>query len=188
MNSGKTETITDIDQLIGKCLDNDRKAQNMLYREFYGYSMSICYRYANNYDDAVEILNEAFLKIFNNLEKFDRTKSFKAWLRQILINTSINHYKRYLKHQAQQPLEYAVHERTEEKISGQIGYEEIMALVKNLSPAYRAVFNLYAIDGYKHEEIAEMLDISVGTSKSNLSKAKRNLQEMLKKEYNYELV
>jgi len=161
------------------CQKNDRKSQKNLYEHFYGYAMSICLRYSDDRDEAVEILNESFMKIFKNLKKFDLTRPFKPWLRRILINTCINNYRKK-KINFTEDLELAKNYSDSEEILSEISYQEILEMIRQLSPAYRTVFNLHIIEGYKHEEIAEMLNISVGASKSNLSKAKKNLQQILK--------
>ena len=147
---------------------------------YYAYGMSICIRYSDNRDEAAEILNEGFMKIFTNIQKYDFSMPFKPWLRRILINCSINNYKIKVKRQQEVSLENSTEKDDQEGILSGIAYHEIIDMIQKLSPAYRTVFNLYVIEGYKHEEIAEMLGISVGTSKSNLSKAKQNLREILK--------
>ena len=165
--------------LLKGCLKNDRKSQRKLYEHFYGYGLSICLRYSDSRDEAVELLNEAFMKIFTNLKKFDLSKPFRPWLRRILINTCINNFRKKKLDFTTELGEANSHVTPDDILSG-ISYDEILDMIRKLSPAYRAVFNLYVIEGYKHEEIAEMLNISVGTSKSNLSKAKKNMQLILK--------
>lgn len=165
--------------LIKGCLKNDRKSQRNLYEHFYGYGLSICLRYSESRDEAVELLNESFMKIFMNLKKFDLTKPFTPWLRKILINTCINNFRKK-KIDFTTELEADHKDYSSDNILSGITYQEILTLIRRLSPAYRAVFNLYVIEGYKHEEIAEMLNISVGTSKSNLAKAKKNMQVILR--------
>jgi len=147
--------------------------------------MSICLRYSDNRDEAVEILNESFMKIFKNLKNFDLSKPFKPWLRKILINTCINNYRKK-KINFTEDIHEAKNYSSSEEILSRISYQEILEMIRKLSPAYRAVFNLHVIEGYKHEEIAEMLNISVGASKSNLSKAKKNLQKILKEYFKVE--
>jgi len=141
--------------------------------------MSICLRYSDDRDEAVELLNEAFMKIFINLKKFDLSKPFTPWLRKILINTCINNFRKK-KIEFTANLEDIQNHNTSEDVLSGISYQEILEMVRKLSPAYRAVFNLYVIEGYKHEEIASMLKISVGTSKSNLAKAKNNMRIILR--------
>ena len=165
--------------LLKGCLKNDRKSQRELYRQFYSYGMSICLRYADHRDEAAETLNEAFMNVFKNLGKFDFTRPFKPWFRRILINTCINNFKKK-NLRFTEDVEAAANSSEAENILSGIAYDEILEMIRKLSPAYRAVFNLYVIEGYKHEEISEMLGISIGTSKSNLAKARKNLQEILK--------
>lgn len=147
---------------------------------FYAYGMSITLRYSDSRDEAVNILNDAFMKVFENIRKYNEHEPFKPWLRQIIVNTAINHFHKNKKIRELEFLDESGDElSTSESIISGINYNEIVELVQRLTPAYRTVFNLYVIEGFKHEEIAEKLEISVGTSKSNLSKAKRNLRTML---------
>lgn len=151
---------------------------------FYAYGMSITLRYAESRDQAAVILNDAFMKVFTNIDHYDTDRPFKPWLRQILVNTAINHFHKNKHNRQWEELEAAKEKMSnEETIISGISYEEIIDMVQQLSPAYRTVFNLHVIEGFKHKEIAEMLEISVGTSKSNLAKAKRNLQAILEKNF-----
>lgn len=165
--------------LIG-CQQDHQESQKLLYREFYGYGMSICLRYADGRDAAAEILNDGFLKIFGNMKKFDLAMPFKPWLRKILINTAINYYHRQQRQIHTESIVEAKQQPEEETILSKISYQEIILLLQKLPPSYRAVFNLYVIEGYKHEEIASLLNITAGTSKSNLFKAKVLLKKILK--------
>ncbi len=151
---------------------------------FYAYGMSITLRYADSRQEAAEILNDAFMKVFNNISSYDTNRPFKPWLRRIIVNTAINHYHKHKTDTQQVDFDTVGSEisREQEILSG-ISYDEIVEMVQQLSPAYRTVFNLYVIEGFKHREIAEMLDIAVGTSKSNLAKAKRNLQSIVEKNF-----
>ena len=168
-----------LQNLIKGCLKNDRKSQRNLYQHFYGYGLSICLRYSDDRNEAVELLNESFMKVFTNLKKFDLTKPFTPWLRKILVNTCINNFRKK-KIEFVNVLEESHKSTDSEQILSGISYQEILEMIRKLSPAYRAVFNLYVIEGYKHEEISEMLNISIGTSKSNLAKAKKNMRRILK--------
>jgi len=156
-----------------------RGSQKMLYQEFYAYGMSICLRYADNRDEAAEILNDGFMKVFQNIARFDLTRPFKPWLRRIIVNTAINHYHQKNRAIKAEELNRVNQNATEEKILSGISYDEILEMLRKLPPAYRTVFNLHVIEGYKHEEIAAMLGVSVGTSKSNLFKAKEQLRRIL---------
>ncbi len=149
---------------------------------FYAYGMSITLRYANSRNEGAAILNDSFMKVFENIDQFDTERDFKPWFRRIVINTAINEYhKNKMRMEKVEPISESHDLLTDNKIVSGISYDEIIELIQKLSPVYRTVFNLYVIEGYKHREIAEMLEISVGTSKSNLSKAKSNLRELLEK-------
>lgn len=164
--------------LLG-CRKKQRDAQRQLYNRFYAYGMSICLRYGDDEQEAIYILNDSFLKVFNNIKKYDPDRPFKPWFRTILVNTAINHVRKYKKRQLQVDMDEAKHVPDGEDILSRITFQELMAMVQSLTVAYRTVFNLYVIDGYKHEEIAELLGITVGTSKSNLWKARERLKELV---------
>lgn len=174
---------------VEACAANNRESQRKLYSSFYGYAMAICDRYANKQEDALEILNDGFLKIFKEIHNYkpayaDVVSSFKGWMRKIMIYTAIDHFRKNQKHRMVTQLDNVVyhiptvHEDAIEKLS----YEEIIRAIQELSPGYRIVFNLFIIEGLSHEEISRQLGISTGTSKSNLSKARRQLQKILFKQ------
>lgn len=176
--------VTDFSQLIEGCRKEDRRSQHELYRLYYAYGMSICIRYVSDEQEAKAVLNGGFLKVFSSIGRFDENKPFKPWLRRILINTALNHIKREERFKPEVELDEARDIPGPEEIISQLGYQELMGLVQSLSPAYRAVFNLYVIDGFKHDEIAEKLGISVGTSKSNLTRARANLKLLVSRKLN----
>lgn len=149
---------------------------------YYAYGMSITLRYADSRNEAVTILNEAFMKVFDNIKKYKLSRPFKPWFRRIVINTAINHYHKTKKEKERPVIDLQENSLIDEEniISG-ISYSEMIEMVQLLSPAYRTVFNLYVIEGFTHKEIAEQLDIAEGTSKSNLAKAKKNLRAILEK-------
>lgn len=143
--------------------------------------MSVCLRYAPTRDEALEVLNDGFLKVFTRLDQYDPAQPFKGWLRRILINSAIDHYRQEVRHQHEdvdKVAQVAVSEAAD--AFSQLSYEELLGFVQRLSPAYRLVFNLYVMDGFTHEEIAGQLGISVGASKSNLARARENLRQLLK--------
>lgn len=156
--------------------------------------MAICDRYTKNQEDAVEILNYGFLKVFREIHHFkpayaDAVSSFKGWLRKIMVYTAIDHFRKNNKHNVVTDLDQVVYQLTAESEDAvdKLSYEEIIRAIQDLSPAYRTVFNLFVIDGFSHEEIAEKLEISTGTSKSNLSKARKQLQKILFKKNEIEI-
>jgi len=171
---------------IERCAMNNRESQKKIYSSFYGYAMAICDRYTNNQDDAVEILNDGFLKIFKEVHRYkpaysDVVSSFKGWLRKIMVYTAIDHFRKNQKHQFTTDLDNAIIQVSSggENALDRISYEEIIRSIQDLTPGYRTVLNLFIIEGFTHEEISEKLGISVGTSKSNLAKARRQLQKIL---------
>ncbi|MCU0367356.1 MAG: RNA polymerase sigma factor [Cyclobacteriaceae bacterium] len=165
--------------LIQGCKQNDRDSQRLLYQHYYSYALSICIRYSRNVDEAREVVNDGFMKVFSKIDQYKQEMSFKGWLRKIMINSSIDQYRKELKHQHHAPVDLTVGEFTLPRAISNLSHEELIGLIQKLSPAYRSVFNLYVIDGYTHQEIALMLGISEGTSKSNLLKARENLRTML---------
>lgn len=145
----------------------------------YSFSMSLCMRYANSLEEAQEIMNDGFMKVFQYIKKFDTLRPFKPWLKRILLNTSIDYFHKHRSKLEEVELEEGINETDDQSALDLISYEEMLDLVRKLPPVYRTVFNLRAIEGYKHEEIAEMLKISVGTSKSNYARAKEKLKKYL---------
>lgn len=182
------------DPLMMGCAQNDRKSQRLLYEKYYSRMLQTCMRYTKNSDEAKDIMQEGFIKIFTSIAGFKETGSFEAWMKKIMINTALDHYRSRQKESfvttdsdyllSREDGEFAVPGNNDQEDEG--GFEGIdpkivMDEVQKLSPAYRMVFNMYAIEGYAHKQIAEALGISEGTSKSNLSKAKANLKDVLSK-------
>jgi RNA polymerase sigma-70 factor (ECF subfamily) len=165
--------------LIQGCKRNDRDSQRLLYQHYYSYALSICARYSRNITEAKEVVNDGFMKVFGKIDQYNPDSSFKGWIRKIMINASIDQYRKELKHQQHDNLASVFSPVVQPQAISDLSFEELIGLVQKLSPAYRAVFNLYAIDGHTHEEIGKILNISVGTSKSNLLKARENLRRML---------
>lgn len=168
-----------INEILKGCMARDRLSQKQLYEIYYPYSMSIAIRYIQDQQIAELAVNDSFMKVFNNMKKFDLNKSFKPWLRQIIVNTSIDHLKKKNKHKLNSSISEAENLSERENILSSISYDELIQLVHKLSDAYRTVFNMYVIDGFKHEEIANKLGITIGTSKSNLNKARTKLKVLI---------
>jgi RNA polymerase sigma factor (sigma-70 family) len=171
----------ELHQLIRGCIKQDRKCQKMLYKAFYGFAMGICLRYAGNRDEASEVMNQGFFKVFTHIESYDTTRPFKAWLGKIMMNVSIDFYRANLKMAYTEDLDKAEHITDGELVDRNLHYNDLITMVQQLPQAYRTVFNLFAIEGYSHEEIATMLNINAGTSKSNLHKARQKLKQMILK-------
>ncbi len=175
---------------IRECALYKRESQKKIYRSFYGYAMSICDRYTNIHEDAIETVNDGFLKVFKEIIHYkpaynNVVNSFTGWLRKIMINTAIDHFRKNQKFRFIVALNEStvnISSRQFEEVIDKISRDEIIAAIKLLSPACRTVFNLFIIEGFTHDEIANKLGISCGTSKSNLFKAKKQLQKILVQE------
>ncbi len=165
-------------ELVRGCQEGDPRYQRALYERYHRLMFGVCLRYTDNRDDAQDILQEGFIRVFKHIHTFRGTGSFEGWVRRIMVHTSIEHYRRSSRY-----FMVDVKEASEVKLDADamstLTREEILGLVQQLPTGYRTVFNLYAIEGYAHQEIANMLNISEGTSKSQLSRAKRLLQEKL---------
>jgi RNA polymerase sigma-70 factor (ECF subfamily) len=171
---------------IQGCVSNDRLSQKKIYTSFYNYAMSICSIYTNNYEDSVEILNDGFLKVFKEIYRYepaypDHVLSFKGWLRKIMLYTSIDHFRKNHKHRFTKELdnEELRLSAADEDALDRISYNEIVKSMQKLTPGYRIIFNLFIIENFSHEEISKRLGISIGTSKSNLARGRKQLQKIL---------
>jgi len=166
-------------ELIQRCLNNEVLAQNELYRRFAGKMMGVCLRYAKNRDDAKDNLQDGFVRVYINLKSFKGDGSFEGWIKRIMINTAIKHYHKNLKFSNNIDIEAAYDVGFDNNVLGKMAVSELMQLVQTLPDGYRTIFNLYIIEGYQHNEIAEMLGISEGTSKSQLARARNFLIKLI---------
>ena len=141
--------------------------------------MGVCLRYSRTREEAVEIVNDGFIKIFTKLDRYSKGLSFKGWLRRIMINSAIDYFRKNEKHYHRRDISHGHYEAINENVLDQLAEEDIIAAIQRLPPSYRMVFNLFVIEGFKHEEIANQLNISVGTSKLNLAIARNKLQKTL---------
>jgi RNA polymerase sigma-70 factor (ECF subfamily) len=170
------------EEIISKCKTGSLKYQEMLYKHFYGYAMGISLRYSLNRDDALEVVNDGFIKIFNAINHFDSNKPFKAWLRTIMVNTAIDRRRKDLKFQLNIELDEAMPLSHAAKAIDDLNVQDILKLMKELPAIQLTIFNLYEIDGYNHDEIAGLLSIPPSSSRVYLSRAKERLRNMLKAE------
>ncbi|MEN9441611.1 MAG: hypothetical protein RLZ33_1688 [Bacteroidota bacterium] len=189
-NDKNVENKDKLKEIIEGCLRNERRSQEELFKLFYGKMLPVCMRYMPDRDSAQEVLQEGFIKVFEKLGAFDYKGSFEGWIRRIIANTAIDAIRKskkdpYLtdndndfKLGASDPMV----EREDLEFTD-LKAEIAMEAIQKLSPAYRAVFNLFVLEDYSHKEIAELLGISEGTSKSNLAKAKMNLQKILSEKF-----
>jgi len=169
----------ELQKVLSGCRKDDRKDQRILYKTFYGFAMSICLRYAGNRYEAAEIMNQGFLKVFTKLDLFDEAKPFKGWLGRIMINTSINYFHSNKKMAHMEDVSGLEISGNLELPDQKLAYDDLLAMVQQLPQAYRTVFNLYAIEGYNHDEISQLLGINEGSSKSNLFRAREKLRKMI---------
>jgi len=169
----------DEDELISQCRKGSLKHQELLYKQFYGFAMGVSLRYCFNRDDAMEVVNDTFIKVFNAIKRYESGKSFKAWLRTIVIHTAIDRRRKDLKHQLNIELDNAVHLSSSSQTADRLNAQDILKMMEALPALQRTIFNLYEVDGYSHEEIAEMLSIPVSSSRVYLSRAKEKMRKAL---------
>ncbi len=169
-------------EIIEGCIKQNRKAQKMLYERFASKFLGICMRYAKDKQEAEDILQEGFFKIFERINQYQFAGAFEGWMRRIIVNTAISNYRKNIKHYNHYDI-YEINENDEEVNIEDIEFtlEEMLKVIQSLSPGYRMVFNLYAIEGYAHKEIAEILGIDIATSKSQYSRARKIIQNRLAK-------
>lgn len=175
MNSKKPN----IKLIIAGCLDHNQASEKKLFELYYGYVRSVCSRYANKGEELDEMINDTFYTAFKYLDRYDSTYDFKPWIRKVCINCCLQYLKKY------EAKFSVVDVKDFESIDIPVMHieeledSELLQMIKQLSPAYRMVFNLYVFEEYKHSEIAELLNISIGASKSNLSKAKTKMAALI---------
>ena len=180
--------MDNLTSLIEGCKKQDPKSQKLLYERFFGYALKTVFRYIYHYDVAVNVANDGFVKLFRHFEKFRQEdigfqeRLLMGWIRRIMINTAIDELRKNNMTPEIGGIPEYVWEQTEggQQADSLLLYKELISYVKSLPPTYRIVFNMFVIDGCSHYEIAEALGISVGTSKSNLSRAKVFLQKLIK--------
>jgi RNA polymerase sigma-70 factor (ECF subfamily) len=165
--------------IIAGCVKGERKYQEMLYHRYSSKMFAVCMRYANEYAGAEDMMQEGFIKVFKNIEKYRGEGSFEGWLRRIFINTSIEQYRKKSNMYVVQETEALTYEYYEDNAVEKLMKDDLVKVIQTLSTGYRNIFNLYVIEGYSHREIADMMGISEGTSKSQLARARYILQRKL---------
>jgi RNA polymerase sigma factor (sigma-70 family) len=181
------EDLVKTQEIIEGCLRNERLAQKILYERFSSKLFAVCLSYANDYADAEDILHDGFIKIFSKITQYKGEGPFEGWLRRIMVNTALERYRRKVKIMAITEEIRSETPKMIEPILEGISVSEIMKTIQGLSPQYRMVFMLYAVEGYSHKEIGKMLNISEGTSKSNYSRARVILQDKLQEYHTREI-
>ena len=168
--------------LIKGCLSNDRRSQELLYKEYCQAMLSICMAYTKSEQDAVEVLQDGFLKIFQQIQKFDPSiSSLYTWMRTVMVRTAIDFLRKDQREPQRIEFEETAHDQTDEaEVIKRMNSEEILILVRKLPETTRAVFNLFVSEGCSHKEIAEILNINEGTSRWHLSEARKHLMGQLK--------
>ncbi len=169
--------------LLEGCVKGKPRSQEDLYKRFAPAMYGICLQYASSEEDAQDIMQEGFVKVYRKLDQVKKAEAFPGWIRRVMINTALEKYRSRVHLQRIDDVKEEADEAMDDGIFENLTCQELVALIQTLSPQYRLVFNLYAIEGYNHQEISKELGISVGTSKSNLSRARASLQEKIKKIY-----
>jgi RNA polymerase sigma factor (sigma-70 family) len=175
--------VAHLEEIIYKCREGNSRAQTALYNLFSSKMYGVCLRYAKDSADAEDILQDGFLRVFTKIDQFEFKGSFEGWMRRIMVNTALEKFR---KQDRLSPVEeMKVYESTEygEETLSSIAAGDLMRIIQELPPRYRMVFNLFAIEGYSHQEIGEMMNISEGTSKSNLSRARVILQKSVEENF-----
>ena len=175
----------DILQIIEGCRQNKRASQHRLYAQFYNYAMTIARRYTGNLEAAEEVVNDAFFKVFTKINLYSGEQPFRFWFRRVLINTAIDQMRAKLNTPPMAELQPWHDAESEPGIVEDLTRGQILALIDQLPPAYRAVFNLFVVDGFSHDEISDLLNISTGTSKSNLARARQHLRGILSDDFEF---
>jgi RNA polymerase sigma-70 factor (ECF subfamily) len=169
-----------IEDLVKRCKANERKAQELLYKQFASKMLGVCLRYATDRMEAEDMLQNGFIRVFQKIADYRGEGSFEGWVRRIMVHSSIEYYRKHHKMLTVADLESAGKEPSVDPVAAsRLNANDLMALILQLSPGYRMVFNLYAIEGYSHKEIGEIMGISEGASKSQLSRARAILKEQI---------
>ncbi len=167
------------EKLLKGCIKGNAKAQEALYRLFSPTMFGICLRYGSDYHTAEDILQDGFVKVFKNIRKFKNNGSLEGWIRRIFVNTSIEYYRKATRSFRFSPLEVVAEKSMEDHQLLSLERDELLSLIQQLPDGYRLVFNLYVIEGFSHLEISEKLQVNLGTSKSQLARAKKYLRKLI---------
>lgn len=171
-----------LEDIIKDCKEGKRKAQKMLYEKFYRQMLGICLRYCSSKPEAEDVMLTGFMNIFTKIESYKGSGAFEGWMKKVMINTAIDNYRKQKKHIDHNEIAEFEEELSEDIfLPESLSIDEILGMVQKLPSGYRTVFNLYAIEGFSHQEIAEMLGVSVNTSKTQLFKARKLLQNSILK-------
>lgn len=177
----KVNEYSDSD-LVKRCADGDIRSQEYLYRRYFSFAMSICIRYTRNQTEAMEVVNDSYMKVLDKLSEFDSSRPFKSWYGKILVNTAIDNYRKNRKNNEHVSID-TINETGEAdpEIETELSVNDILRLYGYLPENYKITFNLYEIEGYSHEEIGQMMGVTASTSRANLARAKKMLRELYSK-------
>ena len=168
---------------LAACARQERWAQELLYKDYYPIMVPLCQRYSTNKEDALDIMHEGFIKVFKHIYKYEPGTSLNAWIKRIMVNTAIDYYRKRVRRRTENiDTAFSISSGDPNAINF-LAAEEIIACLHQLSPSYRSIFNLYVIEGFSHKEIAQKMNISESTSRSNLVKARAKLRALLKANY-----
>ena len=181
---GKNEQAYSDLEIIRRCSEGEVRAQEILYRRYFSFAMSVAIRYSCDNGEAMEIVNDSYMKILEKISEFDAGRSFRSWYGKVVVNTAIDNYRRNLKHTSVLPLdEIGPTEKREPEIDAELSAGDIISLFSQMPENYRVTFNLFEIEGYSHDEIGKMLGITASSSRSNLARAKKLLRELYKRNF-----
>jgi RNA polymerase sigma-70 factor (ECF subfamily) len=176
--------LSDLD-LIRRCAKGEVRAQELLYRRWFSFAMSVCIRYAKDEYEAMEIVNDSFMKVLGNTHQYDGSKPFRSWYGKILVNTAVDNYRRNAKNKTNISIsDVETTREIEPEVHAELSAREILLLFNQIPENYRVTFNLFEIEGYSHEEIGQMLGVGSSTSRSNLARAKKMLRELYRRNFN----
>lgn len=175
-----------LEDIIKKCKKNNRASQTNLYQMFADKMFGVCLYYSKDYTEAQDILQDGFIKCFEKISQYKGNGSFEGWLRKIFVNTALEKFrKKKLLFTVDDDNSNTLNQLAPVEIEGDVNAKDLLEIIKSLTPQYRIVFNLYSIEGFSHKEISKKLGISVGTSKSNLARARKILQTKVKEKYSF---
>lgn len=165
--------------LVRGCADGDIRSQELLYRRYFSFAMSICIRYAGDESEAMEIVNDSYMKVLDGLKGYDHSRPFKSWYGKILVNTAIDNYRKNLKNNEHISIDTITDAgESDPEIEAELSVNDILTLYRYLPANYKITFNLFEIEGYSHEEIGRMMGVTASTSRANLARAKKMLREL----------
>ena len=178
---------SEVQEWVRACLEGNARAQRKLFKHFYGLVMRVCMRYAGSTDEAADMLNEGFLKVFSNLDKYENTGSFEAWLKRVVCNAALDYRRRFVKQvdfvNIDELPETQVADETVNDAVARMSSQELVGLIQQLPPVTRTVFNMFVFEGFSHRDISQELNISENTSAWHVNSARSKLKEAISKLY-----